>query len=487
MSDYDRNKFYGKKKFQSRGDSGNSFNSRFFNSKNLYKPDAKETDKDAKTKNIKQPTILLKAPDRGEERSSSPKQIIKEAEPTPHIAVVTSSAHEVAASPVIKSMTKSAKLIDDGIIYTENVQDFLQENNDFLAVGVIGTQGVGKSTLLNLLVHSKVTDKVKQEIFKVYEFQEDDGLDNIKLLTNEMLELNMNKTVEGEKNYLPFVQQTPKDVEANINTTYGIDFYITENRMMLLDCQPFISSSTLDELMRSESKRSNVNCQPFISSSTLDELMRSESKRSNVISEFLPLENSCEIQGLQHAAFLLSVCHIIILVQDYFFDSNVIRFLQTAEMLKPTISNPEDLKFADSFPHLLIVHNSAQMEDFTPRRFATMQNIYRKVFKNSKLHLDSGLGLSTSQIIQSLCPENCDSPINLFLIPEYSEKTENMYKGHPPLAALINKLRSNLLGCTRYSLTPVQLSEKNWLVYSAKVWDHVKKSSFFVEYTKLMP
>ncbi|KAI4463789.1 hypothetical protein MML48_4g00019204 [Holotrichia oblita] len=483
MSDYDRNKYYGKKKFQShRGESGNSFNSRFFNSKNLYKPDGKETDKDAKPKNIKQPTILLKAPDRSEERSSSPKQTVKEAEPTPHIAVVTSSAHEVAASPVIKSMTKSVKLIDDGSIYTENVQDFLQENNDFLAVGVIGTQGVGKSTLLNLLVHSKVTEKVKREIFKVYEFQEDDGLDNIKLLTNEMLELNMNKTVEGEKNYLPFLQQTPKDVEANINTTYGIDFYITENRMMLLDCQPFISSSTLDELMRSESKRSNV------------------------ISEFLPLENSCEIQGLQHAAFLLSVCHIIILVEDYFFDSNIIRrveclqifinlklnclccrFLQTAEMLKPTISNPEDLKFADSFPHLLIVHNSAQMEDFTPRRFAIMQNVYRKVFKNSKLHLDSGLGLSTSQIIQSLCPENCDSPINLFLIPEYNEKTENMYKGHPPLAALINKLRSNLLGCTRYSLTPVQLSEKNWLVYSAKVWDHVKKSSFFVEYTKLMP
>lgn len=65
--------------------------------------------------------------------------------------------------------------------------------------------------------------------------------------------------------------------------------------------------------------------------------------------------------------------------------------------------------------------------------------------------------------------------------------SENMYKGHPPLAGLINKLRSNLLGCTRYSLTPVQLTEKNWLVYSAKVWDHVKKSSFFVEYTKLMP
>lgn len=69
-----------------------------------------------------------------------------------------------------------------------------------------------------------------------------------------------------------------------------------------------------------------LDCQPFVSSATLDELMRSESKRSNVISEFLPLENSCEIQGLQYTAFLLSVCHVVILVQDYFFDSNVIRF-----------------------------------------------------------------------------------------------------------------------------------------------------------------
>lgn len=128
-------------------------------------------------------------------------------------------------------MTKSAKLIDDGIIYTENIQDFLQENNDFLAIGIIGTQGVGKSTILNLLVHGKMTDKLKQEVFKSYEFHEDDGLDNIKLLTDDILQMSLSNTVEEEKNYLPFVQQTPKDVEANVNTTYGIDFYITENRV----------------------------------------------------------------------------------------------------------------------------------------------------------------------------------------------------------------------------------------------------------------
>lgn len=61
------------------------------------------------------------------------------------------------------------------------------------------------------------------------------------------------------------------------------------------------------------------------------------------------------------------------------------------------------------------------------------------------------------------------------------------YKGHPPFEDLIARLRSNILGATKLQLTHVQLNEKNWLVYCSKVWDHVKKSSFFVEYAKLLP
>lgn len=61
------------------------------------------------------------------------------------------------------------------------------------------------------------------------------------------------------------------------------------------------------------------------------------------------------------------------------------------------------------------------------------------------------------------------------------------YRGHPPLEELIRKLRATILGAAKYPLTHVQLNEKNWLTYCSKVWDHVKKSSFFVEYTKLMP
>lgn len=61
---------------------------------------------------------------------------------------------------------------------------------------------------------------------------------------------------------------------------------------------------------------------------------------------------------------------------------------------------------------------------------------------------------------------------------------DNLYKGHPPLEELIKKFRGNILGVTKLQLSHVQLSEKNWMVYCAKVWEHVRKSSFFVEYTK---
>lgn len=118
------------------------------------------------------------------------------------------------------------------------------------------------------------------------------------------------------------------------------------------------------------------------------------------------------------------------------------------------------------------------------------------------MHIESGMGIGSGGIINSLSV--CGEPINLFLIPEYDETTgkfnllfseniftddflllENLYRGYPPLEELVKKLRSKILGATKYPLS--NTSEKHWLVYCSKVWDHVKKSNFFVEYNKLMP
>lgn len=47
-------------------------------------------------------------------------------------------------------------------------------------------------------------------------------------------------------------------------------------------------------------------------------------------------------------------------------------------MLKPTIPNPEE-EITDHFPHLLLVHNRAQMSDFSPSKFKIMQQVSQPI------------------------------------------------------------------------------------------------------------
>lgn len=69
-----------------------------------------------------------------------------------------------------------------------------------------------------------------------------------------------------------------------------------------------------------------LDSQPFSSEAVLHDFLESDnSKMSNLGSEFMSSDVSCEIQSLQQTAFLMSVCHILILAQDWFFDSNVLR------------------------------------------------------------------------------------------------------------------------------------------------------------------
>ena len=41
-------------------------------------------------------------------------------------------------------------------------------------------------------------------------------------------------------------------------------------------------------------------------------------------------------QSMQLAGFLMSVCHVVLLIQDHFFDATLIESILTAEMLKPS-------------------------------------------------------------------------------------------------------------------------------------------------------
>lgn len=96
-----------------------------------------------------------------------------------------------------------------------------------------------------------------------------------------------------------FTTTSSEHLETTQNCTSGIDAYVTKNRVILLDCQPILSSSVAYSISQ---KRLN----PSIDSSSL-------------------LADN-EMVSLQLTAFLLSVCHIVLLVQDWVFDPNIFKY-----------------------------------------------------------------------------------------------------------------------------------------------------------------
>jgi len=109
-----------------------------------------------------------------------------------------------------------------------------------------------------------------------------------------------------------FKPQSLEHHELGGHCTTGVDVLVTSNRVILLDTQPMLSASVMDRLVQQENKKFTGT-------------------------DFASTENAMEIQSLQLAAFLLSVCHVVILVQDWFFDPNLVRCDTTIKLLKPFI------------------------------------------------------------------------------------------------------------------------------------------------------
>lgn len=98
--------------------------------------------------------------------------------------------------------------------------------------------------------------------------------------------------------------------------TSTFDLFVSKNRIFFLDTPPLLSPSLMDKMIYQESKKT-----PFSSSSS-----QSFSGGSQLSSgDFSNIENALEIMSLQTAAFLLSVCHVVLLVQDWFYDPNILR------------------------------------------------------------------------------------------------------------------------------------------------------------------
>ncbi|EPQ20463.1 Protein SMG9 [Myotis brandtii] len=343
-------------------------------------------------------------------------------------------------------MKHSIKLVDDQMNWCDSAIEYLLDQTDVLVVGVLGLQGTGKSMVMSLL--------------------------------------SANTPEEDQRAYV-FRAQSAEMKERGGNQTSGIDFFITQERIVFLDTQPILSPSILDHLINNDRK---------------------------LPPEYNLPHTYVEMQSLQIAAFLFTVCHVVIVVQDWFTDLSLYRFLQTAEMVKPSTPSPSHESSSSSgsdegteyYPHLVFLQNKARREDFCPRKLRQMHLMIDQLMAHSHLRYKGTLSMLQCNVFPGLPPDFLDSEVNLFLMPFMDSEAESEnppragpsssplfsllpgYRGHPSFQSLVSKLRSQVMSMARPQLSHTILTEKNWFHYAARIWDGVKKSSALAEYSRLL-
>ncbi|VTJ54878.1 Hypothetical predicted protein [Marmota monax] len=395
------------------------------------------------------PPPAAPAPPKGEKEGQRPTQPVYQIQNRG-----MGTAAPTAMDPVVgqakllppERMKHSIKLVDDQMNWCDSAIEYLLDQTDVLVVGVLGLQGTGKSMVMSLL--------------------------------------SANTPEEDQRAYV-FRAQSAEMKERGGNQTSGIDFFITQERIVFLDTQPILSPSILDHLINNDRK---------------------------LPPEYNLPHTYVEMQSLQIAAFLFTVCHVVIVVQDWFTDLSLYRFLQTAEMVKPSTPSPSHESSSSSgsdegteyYPHLVFLQNKARREDFCPRKLRQMHLMIDQLMAHSHLRYKGTLSMLQCNVFPGLPPDFLDSEVNLFLVPFMDSEAESEtppragpgssplfsllpgYRGHPSFQSLVSKLRSQVMSMARPQLSHTILTEKNWFHYAARIWDGVKKSSALAEYSRLL-
>ena len=360
------------------------------------------------------------------------------------------------------------KLMSDTFeMLLEEAGQQLSDANDFTVIGVLGEQGVGKSTVMSLLAGAPWA-----------------AGGNCAALHEP-----------------PFAQQSPDVALQAAHQTCGIDLYVTGERLILLDTQPLLSPSVLLELQRHE---------------------------GGLPSDAQSHENMMELQALRLAMLLLSSCHLIISVHDVPLDPLGLRTLRLAQMLRhrlPEISNlalaspqaaaaaaaaaaatigsghderaVEPAPVVEYVPRLAFLFNRAPPATFASWPQHAIHSVLRKLFTPSG-PTDVAAAAAEAASPQSAAAAAEAEPratptapsadgLLVMTLPEAEADDDAMQMGsaHLGFRAEAEAARDALLAQRRLPFAHT-LSERDWLRGVGRMWEVIKRSALLADYNRAL-
>lgn len=92
-----------------------------------------------------------------------------------------------------------------------------------------------------------------------------------------------------------------------------------------------------------------------------------------------------ELDDIRRIIFLLSVCHVLIVMQEDYFNINFVRLLRCAEMMIQR--DKKDMQFLN--PRILFVKNNCSRKNFALQDKTFHESICRQLFRETKLKINS--------------------------------------------------------------------------------------------------
>ncbi|KAF6025657.1 SMG9 [Bugula neritina] len=302
------------------------------------------------------------------------------------------------------SQTSSVKIIDEYMNWCPDaLSEFLLDQNDYRVIGVLGLEGVGKTYIMNLLA-------------------------------------------TRPKSAVPPFKAERTGPDGAGHSTFGMNAYVTPERVILLDCQPLFSSAVLDHIHSNERK---FNFNGDLSSG----------------------EDLCDAINMQLTMFMLSVCHIVIIAENWFTDPNLHRVLQAVEMLKPPqLSNEKSDEHPDFTSRIVFVQNMCKANDPDVYDTRLMEENLHSIYSSSNLRISRHKSNGKVKILSLALKNSEGSDIDRVICTKLEQKfLQDIMSMH--VLPIVSK---------------TTLTEKNWYQYACKLWDAVKKSPFISEYIRLL-
>ncbi|KAI9255788.1 hypothetical protein BDA99DRAFT_517622 [Phascolomyces articulosus] len=314
-----------------------------------------------------------------------------------------------------------------GKVPSEVAHKLLGESPGHFVVGVVGQQGVGKSTVLSWFT-------------------------------------------QEPSNAFPI--ESPESVAYSRHQTSGIDILISPERTILLDTEPLLSSSVLDETLRAGSM------------------------------DGLHPEVWLEMESLYNLVFMLSICNVVLVVSEGSeIDHAMVKLLRRATMVKfnipdfpliPPASFGQAQVDTNYYPDIVFVCNKCRDWEFQWRKYADMQVILHEAFMDSNLKT-SGL-VSLEKVLPAF--EGVEHSQNVFFLP-YSPNdsmprqqqdiwnvNDRSVSGIESFETLMQALREQVIGAPRRPGKKGQVSEKDWYKNAIKIHELIRKSEYIADYVK---